>query len=126
MASIRRRDTKPEMDLRKKLWALGLRGYRLDVNLPGRPDIYYPKTRLCIFVDGCFWHKCPKHFRAPHSNQEYWIPKIQGNIIRDSAADTELREKGFSVARYWEHEVRNDVDAVAADIARLLCERAKQ
>lgn len=77
MASIKRRDTKPELLLRKELWRRGLRGYRLDVKLPGRPDIFFSKYKLCVFVDGCFWHGCPIHYKGVERNKGYWDAKIR-------------------------------------------------
>lgn len=97
MASIKRRDTKPELLLRKELWRRGLRGYRLDVQLPGRPDIFFPKHKLCIFVDGCFWHGCPIHYKGVARNTEYWDAKIQRNIARDQAITKSLIAMGFAV-----------------------------
>ncbi len=108
MASIKRRDTKPELLLRKELWRRGLRGYRLDVKLPGRPDIFFPKHKLCIFVDGCFWHGCPIHYKGVARNTEYWNPKIQGNVARDQAATKSLIAMGLTVMRFWDHEINGD------------------
>lgn len=105
MAAIKRRDTKPELLLRKELWRRGLRGYRLDVKLPGRPDIFFPKHKLCVFVDGCFWHGCPIHYKGVARNAEYWNPKIQGNIARDQAVTKSLIAMGLTVMRFWDHEI---------------------
>lgn len=115
MASIKRRDTKPEVLLRSELWRRGLRGYRLDVKLPGRPDIYFPKYKLCVFVDGCFWHGCPIHYKGVARNTEYWIPKIKGNIARDVATNNRLTMMGFAVMRFWDHEIAGDGVLVVAD-----------
>jgi DNA mismatch endonuclease (patch repair protein) len=115
MASIKRRDTKPELLLRKELWRRGLRGYRLDVQLPGRPDIFFPKHKLCIFVDGCFWHGCPIHYKGVARNTEYWDAKIQRNIARDQAITKSLIAMGFTVMRFWDHEINCDGALKVAD-----------
>lgn len=112
MTSTRRRDTGPELALRLELHRRGLR-YRVDfAPLPGvrrRADIVFTRRRLCIFIDGCFWHGCPDHFTAPRTNADYWTPKINGNRERDADTDRRLAEAGWSVLRIWEHE-----DAVTA------------
>ena len=75
-------------------------------NLPGQPDIVIPAMRLAIFVDGCFYHGCPKHGHQPKSNQGYWGPKLARNMKRDASSRRRLRRLGFSVWRFWEHELR--------------------
>lgn len=69
----------------------------------GRPDFVFKKERLVIFVDGCFWHACPKHGRKPGSNLDYWLSKLERNQARDIAINRELRRKGWRVLRIWEH-----------------------
>ena len=104
MAAIRGIDTKPEMVVRKFLFSKGLR-YRIQVkNLPGHPDIVLPKSRIVIFVNGCFWHghEGCKYFRLPKSNVEFWSEKIKTNINRDARNETKLRELGWRVIRVWE------------------------
>ncbi len=107
MRSNRRRDTAPELMLRKALHALGCR-YRVDylLRLDGgkvRPDIVFTKRRVAVFVDGCFWHGCPDHFRRPKSHAEYWDAKIARNVVRDRRDSEILSEAGWSVVRIWEH-----------------------
>ena len=75
--------------------------------LVGSPDLYFPKARLLVFLDGCFWHECPKCFRAPASRTEYWGPKIARNKQRDRKITRLLRRQGYSVMRLWEHDIRN-------------------
>lgn len=106
MSRIRPRNTKPERLLRRALWASGLR-YRVNgySSLPGKPDIIFPKQKIAIFVDGCFWHGCPIHGHIPKSREEYWDPKIKRNKKRDIEADTRLSEMGWHVMRLWEHQV---------------------
>jgi DNA mismatch endonuclease (patch repair protein) len=104
MSRIRGRNTRPELALRKALWREGLR-YRLSVNLPGRPDLTFRKTKVVVFVDGCFWHACPKHLIWPRNNANFWKRKISGNVARDKKATRELRRTGWLVFRFWEHDV---------------------
>ena len=108
MARIRSTGTTPEERLYQTIrMALGHR-WRIDRNvkaMPGRPDVVIPSLKLVIFADGCFFHGCPKHYRAPLSNTEYWIPKIAGNIARDKAQQSVLEGDGWSVWRVWEHEL---------------------
>jgi DNA mismatch endonuclease, patch repair protein len=117
MRAIRRRDTVPEMRIRRLLHAAGMR-YRVDhpIRVPGlrlvRPDIVFPRARVAIFIDGCFWHGCPEHGRRPNiANPGYWTPKIEGNVQRDQSHAAALRASGWCVLRFWEHDD-------AADVAR--------
>ena len=121
MSRIRKTDTKPEMRLRRSLWAAGLRGWRVRRKLPGTPDIVFGRARLVIFVHGCFWHGCPKcAIRKPRSNRSYWIPKLKRNKARDKRVTKELRVSGWSVMHVWEHEVMRDADRVARRVVRRL------
>ena len=108
MSRIKGKDTKPEIQLRKALWALGYR-YRLHYKLSGKPDIVFPGQKIAIFVDGCFWHGCPDHFRVPKSGPEFWQNKIQSSIERDLRNRSSLEEEGWTVLRFWEHDIENDL-----------------
>lgn len=107
MASIRSKNTKPEVKLRKELFKLGYR-YRLNVNsLPGKPDIVLPKYRTCIFVNGCFWHGhkgCSK-FVMPKTRTDFWTEKITNNRERDLRDYQALESKGWRVIVVWECEM---------------------
>lgn len=105
MGRIRGKDTKPELALRRTLWALGYR-YRVHSKLPGRPDILFINKKVAVFVDGCFWHCCPSHFTMPKTNTEFWRKKLAGNRRRDRAVSVKLHRLGFKVIRIWEHEIR--------------------
>src|SRR5437667_2752647 len=83
----------------------GIVGWRRHRNLPGRPDFVFPRGRVALFIDGCFWHCCPKHGQQPGSNRSYWLPKLRMNRLRDRRVDRELRTKGWKVVRVWEHEL---------------------
>ena len=107
MSRVRRRDTAPEIALRKLLHAHGLR-YRVAYPVPGQRrrtiDIAFTQHKLAIFVDGCFWHGCPQHGTAPKANSEWWRRKIEANRARDLDTDEMLRDLGWTVLRVWEHE----------------------
>jgi DNA mismatch endonuclease, patch repair protein len=82
-------------------------GWRRRWPLPGRPDFVFPKLRLAVFVDGCFWHGCSEHFRMPSSNQDYWFSKLARNRARDLKVFQVLQEKGWRVVRLWEHDLKD-------------------
>jgi DNA mismatch endonuclease (patch repair protein) len=104
MSRQRRRDTAPELALRRALHALGLR-YRVHLaGLPGRPDVVLTRARVAVFVDGCFWHRCPEHGVPPRSNAEWWRDKLARNVERDREVDHQLQRLGWEVVRVWEHE----------------------
>ncbi|MFK4089340.1 very short patch repair endonuclease [Kribbella sp. NPDC020789] len=125
MARQARRDTKPELELRRRLHRLGYR-YRVNSPLPGMPrrraDITFGPKRLIVFVDGCFWHGCPVHATSPQNNGEWWAEKLRKNIERDKDTDARLAAAGWTVLRIWEHEdpetaTRRVVAALTADRA---------
>lgn len=97
-----------------------LHGWRRHVALPGRPDFVFRSARLAVFVDGCFWHGCPRCYRAPRNNAAYWADKLLTNRRRDRKVCRELRAKGWSVCRVWEHALRESPERVAKRIARIL------
>jgi DNA mismatch endonuclease (patch repair protein) len=107
MRSNRARDTGPELRIRRVLHAQGMR-YRVDWRpeavLRTRADIAFPRQRLLIFVDGCFWHGCPTHASYPQTHSEYWIPKLTRNKERDRDSTVLLEQLGWRVLRFWEHE----------------------
>lgn len=109
MSQIRSSDTLIELKFRKFIWKNGLRGYRLRSEITGRPDIYFSKQRVAVFVDGCFWHKCPIDFIRPKSKNDYWDKKIKNNIERDRIINQELKKKKIKVLRFWEHEIVNNI-----------------
>ena len=118
------RDTKPELELRRLLHAKGLR-YRVHrlLPLPGvrrRADIVFGPSKVAVFVDGCFWHGCPEHGNPSiRSNTWYWPEKIARNKARDADTDFRLREAGWSVFRYWEHDDPGPAaDAIARAVRR--------
>lgn len=121
MSRIRKRDTKPELLLRRALYALGVRGWRLRARLPGTPDLVFTRAHLAVFVDGCFWHGCPRcAIPRPKSHKLYWGPKLARNAARDVRVNRELRGLGWRTIRLWEHAVMADPARCAARIAARL------
>ncbi|MFH1637921.1 MAG: very short patch repair endonuclease [Candidatus Woesearchaeota archaeon] len=117
MSSIRSRDTKPELMLRKALWGCG---FSYQPSIAGKPDFIHRKAKIAIFVHGCFWHKCPKCYREPQSNRNYWLPKLKKNVARDKKNRATLEEKGYKVIEIWEHEIKKDIKKVNRIIRRNL------
>jgi len=112
MSRNRAKDTKPETSLRAALRVVGMTGYRLHPkNVPGRPDICFVGKKLAVFVNGCFWHRCPKcGYKMPGHNKEFWRKKFEANIVRDARKRAELEAKGFTVITIWECEVKKTLD----------------
>ena len=106
MTNIRSTNTKIEKDVTKALWNLGYRFRKNVKTLPGKPDIAIQKYKIVIFLDSCFWHKCPEHFKKPKSNLEYWEPKIKRNIERDSQINQYYKDNNWHILRIWEHEIK--------------------
>jgi DNA mismatch endonuclease, patch repair protein len=106
MATTKRRDTRPELALRSALHRRGMRFFvdRIVFGKRRRVDIVFPTERVAVFVDGCFWHSCPKHGTTPLRNREWWIAKLGANRIRDADSDRVLRDRGWTVIRFYEHE----------------------
>ncbi len=107
MRANKGRDTKPELALRRAVHALGMRyrvGLRPVPQVRRTADIVFTRAKVAVFLDGCFWHGCPKHHRPAKKNSEFWDTKIKGNIARDADTDIRLREAGWRVIRVWEHE----------------------
>lgn len=109
MSRVRGSDTRPEWRVRRYLWAKGLR-YRLHAReLPGKPDLIFPRRRVAIFVHGCFWHRHPNcpNARMPKSRLDFWEPKLKGNVERDRRNATLLRRLGWTVITVWECETED-------------------
>lgn len=125
MQSNRQRDTSPEIAVRRILHAQGLR-YRVDVRpvpeIRRRADIVFPRRKLAVFIDGCFWHGCPDHgTRAFNTNAPYWEGKIARNAARDIETDERLAAAGWRVLRFWEHLNPEEVATAIQAEARRLC-----
>ncbi len=97
----------------------GIVGWRRHLSLPGKPDFAFPKLKVAIFVDGCFWHFCSRCTKIPKQNTKYWIEKRRRNKSRDRKVSQRLRMKGWRVLRFWEHTLVNE-SAVAARIRKII------
>lgn len=95
-------------------------GWRRSQAVLGKPDFIFPKQKIALFVDGCFWHGCPKpkHSNMPRNNQEFWAKKLQGNKDRDKFVNRELKKAGWKVVRVWEHELKYP-EKIFAKLSRL-------
>jgi len=107
MRANKSRDTGPEMALRRELFRRGLR-YRVGVaplpHVRRTVDIAFPRAKVAVLVDGCFWHGCPEHYRQPKSHTDYWDAKVRRNEERDKQTTGLLEDAGWRVIRLWEHE----------------------
>ncbi len=109
MSRIKGKDTKVELELRRRLRMSGIKGYRLHPkSIFGRPDLIFISKRLAVFVDGCEWHKCRIHFVEPKSNSGFWREKIEGNIKRDKIVNKRLKALDWLVIRIWEHDLKKE------------------
>ncbi|MFI6331080.1 very short patch repair endonuclease [Micromonospora chersina] len=124
----RTRDTAPETALRRELHRRGLR-YRVDTAPPGqrrRADVLFTRVKVAVFVDGCFWHRCPEHGTAPKHNEAWWKSKLDRNVERDREVDVELERGGWAVLRFWEHESPvQAADVVEREVRRRSLQRDK-
>lgn len=112
------RTTAPEQRLRSALHRAGLR-FRKEVRvLDGvrTADVVFTRAKLCIFIDGCFWHGCPQHFRVPKSNTAWWDEKIKDNMERDRRQTNLLGGAGWTVMRIWEHEIKGDLEPLIKQV----------
>lgn len=117
-----RRDTSVELEIRRRLHALGYRyrvDHRLEPSLRSRGDIVFTRRRVVVFVDGCFWHGCPYHATTPKNNAEWWQEKLAANVARDERNRRALEALGWTVIRVWEHE---ETDSALSRIVGVLDE----
>ena len=126
MQRVRQTNTFAETELRRQLHALGLR-YRVNVPVLSKPrrvaDVTFARSRVAVFVDGCFWHGCPAHATWPKNNADFWRAKIMANQERDRDTDVRLRADGWEVVRVWAHEMPQEA---ATRIAKLVRARKAQ
>ena len=118
MSSIKGKDTKPELEVRKALWKAGTR-YRVNYKfLPGRPDISNRILKFVVFIDGEFWHgyNWEEKKLKIKTNRDFWIPKIERNMQRDRSNDLKLNEMGYKVFHFWEHEVKKELDKCVSHV----------
>jgi len=122
MSANKGKDTGPELAFRRALWSKGMRGYRLHMRtIPGSPDIAYRKRKIAIFINGCFWHRCPKcNLPLPKSNTEYWKDKFERNVLRDERKTNDLRALGWKVITIWECEITEDLQDAISRVEKAL------
>lgn len=124
MSAQRSKDTAPEIAVRRALHALGLR-YRVHTqpvaSLRRKADVVFPRAKVAVFIDGCFWHGCPTHGVRPSTNTEWWLWKLQRNQARDADTNRLLESTGWTVLRFWEHESPRD----AADLVETTWRRLR-
>jgi DNA mismatch endonuclease (patch repair protein) len=120
MRGNKRSETKPERAIRSLLHGRGYRfrkDFLIDVErLRVRADVAFTRQRIAVFVDGCFWHRCPEHGNRPRANAEYWSKKLDGNVARDRRVNDALRTMGWTVIRIWEHEAPEDAANAVAEL----------
>lgn len=109
-----------ELSFIKILRIAKVTGWRRNYSLHGRPDFVFTKQKIAVFIDGCFWHGCPKHCRMPLTNRNYWESKISRNTRRDKSVVKYLKGKGWRVIRFWEHDLKGG-RAFRQKMARLKC-----
>ena len=124
MSAVRQRDTKPEVKLRRALYAAGVRGWRCHFPAPGRPDLSWPALKLAVFVDGAFWHGHRSRHK-PGRSGSYWDLKIAGNVARDRRVDGELEDQGWCVVRIWDFEVEREASASVQTVKNRLIARLR-
>jgi DNA (cytosine-5)-methyltransferase 1 len=121
MRAVTSKNTGAELVLRRALQSAGIRGYRLHSRkAPGQPDVLFGKQRTVVFVDGCFWHGCPKCYRAPKTHSEYWRMKVKRNVERDAQVTKDCKAGGWHVLRVWEHEVLKHPERVSRKVKAVL------
>lgn len=117
MAKIKSRGNQlTELRLIKIFKAFKIHGWRRRARVFGSPDFVFPKARLAVFVDGCFWHSCHLHGGLPASNQNFWMRKLERNRKRDRFVTRELKKNGWAVLRIWQHELK-----MSDEVARRIC-----
>ncbi len=122
MRANKAKDTLPELSLRRALWRESVRGYRVNYKkAPGRPDIAFPARKIAIFVNGCFWHRCPFcHPGFPKSHKAFWKKKFDKNIRRDKEKTEELEKNGWKVLSIWECQLKNDLQQSVLYVKELI------
>lgn len=119
MSKVRSKDSKIEIEFRKKLWRAGFRYRKNAKKYFGKPDIVLPKYKTVIFVDSCFWHGCKKHGSMPKTRKEFWEAKIKRNMARDREVNRYYRREGWYLFRIWEHEAK-DADKIIDNLKKIV------
>ena len=127
MSANRAKGTQPELSLRRALWKEGIRGYRLNwKKAPGRPDIAFPARKIAVFVNGCFWHRCP-HCQPslPKSHRSFWNQKFRNNVRRDKDKTLQLKRAGWKVLIVWECKLKKNPQQAVIGVKKLLSIKKK-
>ena len=120
MSTVRGQDTGVEITLRRLIWGKGFR-YRKNHRVMGiKVDLAFPRYRIVVFIDGCFWHGCPAHYSVPKTRREFWAEKIRANVDRDRRQTMNLEDQGWKVIRVWEHKVNLVPESVAQEIIDII------
>ena len=127
MSANKGKNTKPELMLRNALIDIGINNFETNLkDIPGRPDVAFPKIKLAIFVHGCFWHHCPKcNPNLPKSNTEFWKNKFEKNKQRDAKKKQILEENNWFVIVFWEHDINSDVNNCVIKIKSYLEKKSR-
>lgn len=120
MRAIKFKNTKMETIVCKALWSKGIRFRKNVMDLPGKPDIAIKKYKIVIFLDSCFWHKCPRHYTKPKTNSKFWENKIEANAIRDKEVNKYYSDYNWQIIRVWEHELKQDFDSTLNKIFNII------
>ena len=130
MASVQAKDTKPELAIRRRLWAQGYRYRTHYAKVIGKPDLVFVRARIAVFIDGDFWHGNAWRLRGLQSledlfptNTDWWVAKIRRNMERDREVTAALEREDWRVLRFWESDVARDADAVVDEIRAILDDR---
>lgn len=122
MSANKAKNTRPEIAFRKVLWENGIRGYRLHFKkVPGSPDIAFPRKKIAIFINGCFWHRCPYCSpRIPKSHSTFWIEKFERNVARDKHTIQLLQRSNWKTIILWECQIKHDIDKCIKNVKTIL------
>lgn len=120
MQAVKNKNTTLENLVCKTLWADNIRFRKNVVDLPGKPDIAIKKYKIVVFIDSCFWHKCPIHYKVPATNTEFWENKITSNMLRDEKVNAIYKNMGWNILRVWEHEIKEDFETTIGKITNFI------
>jgi DNA mismatch endonuclease (patch repair protein) len=120
MSKIKGKNTELEKLFWKSVAELKIKGYRRNTKNIGKPDLYFSNHKIAVFIDGCFWHGCPRCYTSPATNRKFWADKIRNNIKRDRTVNSELRKDGVKVVRFWGHTVRRNPGLCAQKLREII------
>jgi len=118
MSKVRSKDSKIEIEFRKKLWKACYRYRKNSTKYFGKPDLVLPKYKTVIFIDSCFWHGCKKHGSTPQTRKRFWVTKIERNKERDKEVNRYYKKMTWAFFRVWEHDLKNSLEKTVSKIAK--------